>query len=278
MTLTNIFREKYVNHDEDMELKLDVPATPSYKQWIKIVQGFVTEIDENTVEDTCKLLECDFTNSSLTERIATKIAIMDVCKNYFEYCMQTKCGFPEITMDGTKEDWIKLKQKTDQLLQTKVDNKFGEDWGKALLPLLDRFIAAFDGDIDCVFWNSMIKRGAPRGESGAITWYSGWFNILFPIIDGKWNNDCVPYSKSEQYVKDGLKNRAKSGQSQYPMGVSSAPVTWNRLGQIIHCKFIAGFVGFKQDSKTKEICPNVAWFIGEGMSNEEIEAAKKRRW
>merc|ERR1712232_402736 len=120
---------------------------------------------------------------------------MDICKNYFDFRCSTCCGFPELTIDGTKQDWIKLKEKVTKLLKDKVDRKFGAKWGEALLPLMDRFIAAFDGDIDCVFWNSMIKRGSTSG-SGAFSYYCGWFNILFPFLMERENRYCVPYEMS----------------------------------------------------------------------------------
>ena len=183
---------------------------------------------------------------------------MDICKNYFSYHAYTFCGFPEITLDGTKQDWIKLKQKTIKLLNEKVDKKFGMEWGKALLPLLDRFIVAFDGQIDCAFWNSMIKPGGTGGGSGSYSWYTGWFNILFPLIKKRWNKHCVPYSMGKDYVKQGLNGY---GRGYGPNGLSSAPVEWDLLGKKIDMKFFAGFVGYTQDAKTLELCPNTAWCV-----------------
>ena len=109
---------------------------------------------------------------------------MDVCKNFFRYICYTKCGFPQITLCGTKNDWIKLRNKANIVLKEKVDKRFGDKWSKSLIPLLNRFIDTFDGKINALFWNSMIKTGASRG-SGARSWFSGWINILFPYIDKK---------------------------------------------------------------------------------------------
>ena len=203
---------------------------------------------------------------------------MDICKNYFDYRCTT-CGFPQITLDGTKQDWINLKAKTAKLLKEKVDKKFGAQWGKALLPLLDRFIVAFDGNIDCVFWNSMIKRGA-QGGSGGYSWYTGWFNILFPFLNSQDNKYCQPYSMDKRYVQQGFNRRRGYGPnstSSYPMGIASAPVDWDDK----KLKFLAGFVGFIQDAKSLEICPNISWCVAYAMSDEEIkkrEAEKRSRY
>jgi len=273
-------REKYVTHDGKMKLCVDISANPSAKEWETTIESFVSQIDKNTVKDTCELFECDFSTSTATERLAAKVTIMDICKNYFSYMCFTRCGFPQITLSGKKEDWVKLKQKTEKLLQNKVDKKFGEEWGKALIPVLDKFIDAFDGKIDCVFWNSMIKRGA-TGGSGGYSWYSGWFNILFPYLTDKKNEMCVPYEFKASYVQSGFIARGigwgENKQTDYPIGLSSAPVTWNKMGEMIEMKFLAGFVGFtsteieiknkddedaeEKPGKSYELCPNVAWCV-----------------
>ena len=259
-------RDKFVAHDGKMKLELDIPREPTREQWMQIIKAFAEKMDANTVSDTCKLMECDFSTSTMAERLAAKVTIMDICKNYFDNRMYTMCGFPQITLDGTKDDWIKLREKVRKLLSTKVSPKFGENWKKSLLPLLDRFIAAYDGEINGLFWNSMIKRGATVG-SGSITYYCGWINILFPFLDGKANQFNVPYSEDRDYVKQGLvaeyrhsdmyEKRERGGDiDDYPIGLASAPVT---LDDVIKMKFLAGFVGYKQDEKTGEITPNVAW-------------------
>ena len=266
-------RPKYVKHEGKKQLKVRVSGIPTAEEWIQVIKEFGGQIDANTVEDTCELLECDFSTSTLTEKIAAKVSIMDICKNYFEYSVVSDCGFPRITLDGTKNDWIKLKAKAVKLLNEKVDKKFGHQWGQALLPLLDRFIAAFNGKIDCLFWNSMIKRGARNG-SGGYTWFSGWFNILFPFISkvNEPNKYCVPYSMKLDYVCTNKGNDTKGTEDiKFPIGISSAPVKWQRFGQKIDMKFLSGFVGYTV-SESLEICPNIAWCIA--YCNTEIINSK----
>mmetsp|Transcript_30352 Transcript_30352/g.49409 ORF Transcript_30352/g.49409 Transcript_30352/m.49409 type:complete len:421 (-) Transcript_30352:358-1620(-) len=267
-------REKYVKHDGQKTLIVEISAEPSHEEWRGAVEDFVSQIDKNTVEDTAALLECDFSATKLTEKIAGKVTIMDICKNYFVYRNYTCCGFPRITLDGTKQDWLHLKQKTVRLLNEKVDKKFARQWGEALLPVLDRFIVAFDGQIDCLFWNSMIKTGATYG-SGGYSWYSGWFNVFFPLVEKKWNGFCVPYSMKQDYISS--TGRGKD-QSAYTSGIAAAPVKWDRLGTMIDMKFLAGFVGFTQDPKSLEICPNIAWIVAMAMSEAELKKKVDRSW
>ena len=106
--------------------------------WDGVIEEFAQQIDKKTAKGSVKLLEADFSDASMLDKIATKIAIMDICKNYFEYIVRTRCGFPQITLTGDKEDWINLYNKTLKVLTTKVDPAFGQKWQKSLMPILAR--------------------------------------------------------------------------------------------------------------------------------------------
>ena len=97
-------------------------------------------------------------------------------------------------MDGSKQDWVKLKSKVSSLFDEKsnlMDGQFVQKWQDGLLDILDRFIGVFDGEIDCLFWNSMVRRG--RIMSGMMipnddpanerSYYSGWINVFFPYMN-----------------------------------------------------------------------------------------------
>eukprot|EP00484_Ammonia_sp_Unknown_P010376 CAMPEP_0197074826 /NCGR_PEP_ID=MMETSP1384-20130603/211301_1 /TAXON_ID=29189 /ORGANISM="Ammonia sp." /LENGTH=447 /DNA_ID=CAMNT_0042513667 /DNA_START=62 /DNA_END=1405 /DNA_ORIENTATION=+ len=198
-------RTKFVNH-ADGKIKLTVkhdayafgPENSKNADWNAIIEQFVSMIDKNSKQDVAQLFDSNFSTSTLTEKIAAKITLMATVKHYFEYeMMACVCGFPEITLDGTVEDWILLRQKVQTLLSSKCDKRFGEKWAKSLLPVLDRFVAAFKGDISMVFWNSMIWRGqwAYMKGSGAYgmgaktkqykQFLSGWINVFFPFVGSK---------------------------------------------------------------------------------------------
>merc|ERR1711933_383971 len=168
------------------------------------------------------------------------------------------------------------------------------DWSESLLPILDRFIAVYDGDIDCVFWNSMIKRGAMSASKGQVEWYSGWINCFFPIINNHDNQWCEPYSFDIGYIQSGLKNDDKYGGievNSFPVGLSEAdtviindsspeasPENNEFDGGIMnsptlsdnhsninnheeHLKIISGFIGYTQNQLTHCLQPIVGWFI-----------------
>merc|ERR1719295_2483702 len=277
-------RKKYVSHEGKMTLKVqrdDFVLGSDKNDWEGVIEEFVQQIDANTVKDTVQLFDCDFSNSSGLEKICAKVTIMDICKSYFSFEVCTNCGFPQITLDGTKADWVRLKEKTCALLRSKVDKEFAGKWAVALIPVLDRFIGAFDGQIDCLFWNSMIKRGAQVG-SGGFDFFSGWFNVFFPFTSTKRKNIwCVPYSMDRAYVHQGLVLKREIGHygeaggkvQRYPTGVAQAPVVWKYHGKKLDLEFIAGFMGYQQDPKTLEICPNLGWCI----AHKESDKNSKRK-
>jgi len=295
-------RKRFVNHDGKKTLTVERPnfvKGSKDNEWDGVIEEFVQQIDGNTVKDTVDLMDTNYSTTSAVEQIAGKVAIMDMMKHYFEYVMRCGCGFPQITLKGTKDDWILLKKKLEAILKQKVLKEFGVKWATAIMPVIDRFIAAYDGDIDCLFWNSMLRRGAAGGSMPGISgqtnidrrnkelYYSGWFNIFFPLInpsgrgygygmadksqkqaDLKFedNNHCVAYSDSNEYVTCGLDGGAYGPKMEkLPSGISSAPVKYVdvKTGKNYDMKFVAGFIGCAQDEKTLEVSPKIGWLIGE---------------
>ena len=54
-----------------------------------------------------------------------------------------------MTLDGNKQDWMKIRQRL-----SKVD-EFGDStkvWASMMKPVISKFIATFDGEVDDEFW------------------------------------------------------------------------------------------------------------------------------
>ena len=164
--------------------------------------------------------------------------------------------------------------------------------------VLQRFINAYDGKIDCLFWNSMVRRGAiagsgfeqlPKPGSEIDGCYAGWLNVFFPYNESRkgpggmgggndknkkiqsaeveFNEYCVPYSKKASYVLEGYTNLNLDGMEaeRFPLGVGSAPVLYKDLatGKEYNLKFVSGFLGIEQNEKTLELSTKVGWFVAE---------------
>eukprot|EP01083_Nonionella_stella_P227888 808111_1 len=294
-------RDKYVNHTsgkKELHMKADsfVRKSPN-NDWSAIISGFVQQIDKNTKKDIVPLFDSNFSSSTLNEKIAAKVTLMSTCKNYFDYSMSTiLCGFPQITLDGNINDWCLLKDKVEKLLTSKVSKGFGAKWLKSLIPILDKFILAFKGDISMVFWNSMIYRGQwsymEEVDGGGYcfgpteyvkrykSFISGWINVFFPYIGrGNYENRwCfIPYSNDKmangQYKgnKKELDEALGPDPKQFPEGIASAPVKWIYFGKEINLEFTSGFMGYEQDKNTLCLTPTIGWYIKEKAKKDEYD-------
>jgi len=111
---------------------------------------------------------------------------MDACKSFFSYGMRTTCGFPYVILEGTEDDWLTLRNTSEQLIMNRCENEFAKYWCDALIPVLDKILEEYrhgkNGDKpDSPFWNSFVKLGGTSG-SGAKSWFNGWINIFYPYI------------------------------------------------------------------------------------------------
>ena len=50
---------------------------------------------------------------------------MDSMQYYFEYLCQTYCGIPQITLEGSVEDWKDLKDRINNLSTFDEEDKIG---------------------------------------------------------------------------------------------------------------------------------------------------------
>lgn len=268
-------RAQWVAHEgkKTLEVHCDEFGLGKENDWASTVSGkpdsFSAQIAANTMPGVAEALAPAFSGTTEVEDIAQKIVVMDICKNYFSYRCTTECGFPEITLEGTQDDWVLLHEAAGRLLG-RCEPSFAAAWAESLLPLLGKLVAARSGEVDAQFWNSMCKRGGTRG-SGSRTWFNGWINVFFPYIKRRPNHYCKPYSPSNGYVLEGLREKwygmrepegcAGPDCQDFGSGMSSAPVTWEIFSQEIKLDFNAGFTGAVQDPVTWQIRPQISWFI-----------------
>ena len=98
------------------------------------------------------------------------------------------CGIPKVKFLGTLDDWQNLKIKTNCL------NEYGcGEWVRDLNPILDKFIAAYQGEVDKDFWDMCIKCMPSYGSGGKYADFdysagnglTGWVATFFPYDRNK---------------------------------------------------------------------------------------------
>jgi hypothetical protein len=269
-------RSNWVTHEgkKTLVVQCDNFVLGAANDWAGVVAEFEKQIRANTVAGAVDMLTPSFSTTTLNETVAAQVAVMDVLQHYFDYCMTTICGFPEITLAGIKEDWQQLAARSVNLVKAKCLPELAKVWAPALESVYERILATFDcdGKVDVAFWQSLCKRGGTLG-SGGYTWLNGWFNVFLPYGVESPNRCCRPYDAKDHFVQTGLKEEwSGMGQSvpkgaegiklsNVPTGLSLAPVEWQYYDTLLSLQFKSGFIGVAQDPATKCVSPEVGWVI-----------------
>ena len=244
------------------------------------------------------LLAAPFSTTGPVELAAFNVSLMDAMQSYFVYGMTTSCGFPEVTLEGSVDDWTALRQRAAELARFDLDW-----WIRALLPVLDQFVETAAGRPDRDFWCSFYKlqpvgsgtpfihghivnlfpyfgRTAPTPERlladfeifARNTQHSGQRSdaeIRAEIRRFEANLDRSPH------LQDTLRRNPYIGRTD--MGpregmttadvntkLNSAPMIWRYHGQDLQMQLLAGFIGATQDPETLAIRPKIGWAVREG--------------
>ena len=217
--------------------------------WEEVFPAFTSKIKEYIGEQNYEMVVGDFSTTTSIEKAAYEVALLDIVQSYFSLEFHTKCGIPEITVEGSKEDWEKILTKTEALSEFDL-----EWWTDGLMPVLEQFVSVSDQKIDGEFWRSFYKKNSGSGGP----YISGYILNLFPYL-----------KRGGKKVKNAFldrtedKNRYFGGATEenFPSGLSSAPYLWKYLGQKFNMKFVAGFYGSEHNPETKALRPAIGWAI-----------------
>jgi hypothetical protein len=114
-----------------------------------------------------------FSTTGPAERVAAGIVLLDAMQSYFSYNLDTLCGIPSITLEGTPEDWQAVADRAEEFGSLEL-----EWWLEPLREILKQFVAASRGVVDGPFWRSFYKY---LDESGGPQ-ISGWVSAFFPYL------------------------------------------------------------------------------------------------
>ena len=220
------------------EIRLDNPNS----SWEKVFPEFTKQIAEHTGSEIVNLLSSDFTTTTPIEKVASEITIMEAMTPYFEFIViYIVCGIPEITPQGTPEDWQKILDKTKQLGKYELTW-----WTKELEPILQEFVRASQGKIDKKFWRNMFKYHSQE-KYGAPNIIDGWIVKFFP------------------YDKDGKRNNLKelTGSKNLPEEIVKVDLKYidSETGITTLLELWAGFSGLEQNRENFALTPKISWMI-----------------
>jgi hypothetical protein len=246
-------RQKFVRHQGRIEIVVrrdDFRKGSPTNAWPEAFHQFSDAIAEHIGKQR-DLVVCDFSTTGPSERAASEIVLMDAMKEFVDYSVVTMCGIPEITLEGTVDDWRSIRRRAQALEEYELDW-----WVAGLAPVLDQLVATATGHVDRAFWQSLFKL---NDESGG-PYVTGWINVLFPYLhgyEGLYRNKWVSKWPEGEHADWG------GGMSKVEVstGLSSVPFKWLYFRETFPMEFLGGFVGVAQDEGSLAVRPAIGWAV-----------------
>lgn len=183
-----------------------------------------------------------------------------------------------MTLQGEKADWQKILARIDKL---PTFGKEVEEWYKLLVPVISRFVAAFDdpeSEENKDFWQKIAKE--TRGGSGP-AYLSGWL-AAFCFWGAKEHN---LHHQAMQYYESGLTldgvQYHRVNTDDVPPGWAAVPVQVDDNGNEFKARMMAGSVGIRASSSGEPtvdegvgmdtLQPKVGWWMVRVKQESEKE-------
>ena len=212
--------------------------------WEDVFPDFTKQIKTFIGDNNYDAIQGSFSTTDATTKVAFEIAMMDAMKNYFDYGMSTMCGIPEITLEGTTEDWKSIVEKTKKIADYDL-----EWWTKDLIPILKQFVNASEDKVDREFWQSFFKLDDMSGGP----YINGHILNFFPYCQNYKHEIEKRVINKNGWGGGGLTTNSFTG------GLSSVPFIWLYYGQTFPMGFVSGFIGMETDRES--IKPNISWAV-----------------
>lgn len=307
---------QYLVHQEGIKT-LDVNITGRVRlgdensDWEWTFRQFHDSIAANTQPAMAELIAGRFSGTGSDAAVAFDITLMDAMKTYFDYWGSIMCGIPEITLEGTPDDWRQVEQRAAQLARYDLDW-----WVQDLKPILAEFTLAAEGKANVSFWKSIVK-DINEPICGGDTYITGWIARFYPYlkIDEKYARNPILGLTTDDLFRYVSKKTARKLESTYwkkikkqpappvaiysicegenyrtvqyigpkvttdqiPSGISTAILNVDDNGTFHKMELKAGFMGYRQDSSTMALRPVIGWAVIETGEQPDPEAVARRK-
>ena len=270
---SELVRERFVNFTGKKDLNVNrlqySPYNASQEVWDGIVQEFVQKIEKNVGKEVIESLECNFSTTTQVEKVTSQVSIMSAMKQYFTYrVLMGGCGISSITLEGSVQDWEKIKSKLEFL-----STKALKWWTKHLIPIIDNIISTKKyykakkklNEELINFWKGMIRLKG-KGDMYDPHLINGWIVKFIPNLSGE-----KPVIYEEIY------------ETMVPDQIISCPMelTWLSMsGKKVdfQCALASGFYGMVQDKETFNVRPVIGYaIVVEDKKESNISVEEKNK-
>ncbi|KAF0691789.1 Aste57867_17060 [Aphanomyces stellatus] len=262
-------RSTLVKHTDGKE-KLEVKSGGSLRtvEFGHLLEQFVGLMEEHLVDPSLgDWILPDFTTTTDHDRIVGSVVMMASLKAYFEFLLILGCGIPEVTLLGSVRDWENVRARVDGLLPFGPEMK---TWVDLLVPVLDQFVAAANGNVDRDFWRQICSSYA---EGSGSQFLSGWITV-FTVFkrSGSWQGSDRLMRKSNtnafRYDAQGKPIFPKDEMSAYPViqvdavapGYLTVDLQIDDNGALHDALLFAGHTSFDVVS-SDTVAPQLAWAL-----------------
>jgi len=180
-------------------LKIDKSKSINYRDDIQDIAKKLPEY----LDDEMGWTVPNFSTTTGVDVLIVSLMRYGKSKKYDKFKINPKCGIPEITINGTKQDWINLKDKLKWLYKYDTESynfyiyvwkgNFRK-WVDDLSEIIDKIIEAYDKE-DIEWWTKICD----LHEQDKKIFISGWIKYFMSYTDdGNWmveSNGWIDISK-----------------------------------------------------------------------------------
>ena len=196
----------------------------------------------------------NFTTTNYDSIVISKLSIMGAFKKYFEYRMSCiTCGNPYIILEGTAEDYKKIKNKATNL------RKYKFEWYiDRIIPLIQKMIEAKEGNVDIEHFKNIIHTMTYIDVYTTSTYISGWILKFFAYQ--KERGKIIPFNESSLSIEffDKLANQ---------MLIIPFTIINEETKEEYLMKYKVGFIGCDVNEKN-EVYPVQGWIVSQSTEEE----------
>jgi hypothetical protein len=266
-------RSMFVDFSGKKELRINYPLSDLSQVNKKVLENFSEQINtkmkEFLGEELLNILTPNYSTTDYESLIVCKISIMGAFKKYFDYTLGLcGCGVPYLILEGTADDYEKIKSKAKYL------SKYKFEWYiNKIIPHIDKMIEAKKGKVDVNYFKNMIQNreeteykpglSGHGGYSYKVDHLSGWFLNFFAYWTDGYRGRYKEFNEDHLGVKDFDK---------LPSQMLTVPfkIVDETKGKTYEMKYKVGFIGCDKNKKN-EVSVVTGWIVSPS-SKEDRES------
>ncbi|KAK5574417.1 hypothetical protein RB653_009692 [Dictyostelium firmibasis] len=207
-------RDSFVDFDGKklltVETNYPILRTPFDNLTLELIKEIEKNIKDPSIRDW---IIPNFSTTTNTDRVVFASTLMSTVKSFFDFKCYTRCGLPSVTLFGTVQDWLNLKDRIERLKEFEISkegsHKLMDEWVSMLHPVIDEFISTASGNPNIKWWSLIADERAISGGP----MITGWITV-FSIFNKK--SICI--FDNQEYWSNGREKRKQN------------PYTWLRVG------------------------------------------------